>query len=110
MLNAVKLIVLLNGDLILSEIFAPPPVNDHDYKYTLTNPVKVIVIPNKVDPRNPQIGFAPWAQFTEDIRFDVDMAHVITTMNPVPQMLEQYNSLFSKIIQPVPGLILPTGK
>jgi hypothetical protein len=74
----------------------------------IKNPVRIVVMPNKIDPTKPNIGFAPWADFSDQKDFKIDMSHVICIMSPIKQFLDQYNGMFGKIVNPSAGLILPS--
>lgn len=99
----VSILKLLNGDELLAEIVlnGPNTVN-------IKNPVRIVVMPNKIDPKTPNIGFAPWADFSDDKTFTIDKSHVICIMSPIKQFVDQYNSMFGKIVTPQSGLILPS--
>jgi len=92
----VKILKLISGEEILADVSVTSQV------VVLRNPVRVIVMPNKLDPKTPQVGFAPWAEFSDDKSFTIDMSHVICIMTPVKEFVNQYNSMFG-------GLVLPTG-
>ena len=100
----VKIIKLLTGEDILAEV----PLENVD-PLVIKNPVRIIVMPNKIDPKTPNIGFAPWAEFSDDKTFTLDKAHIVAIMNPIKEFVNQYNSMFGGIlINPNgPGLILP---
>ncbi len=93
----VQLVRLINGEELLGKII--PSSNDI---VRIQNPVRVVVMPNKLDPKVPNVGFAPWAEFSEDKSFDIDKRHVLCIMNPVKEFINQYNSMFG-------GLVLPTN-
>jgi hypothetical protein len=93
----VQLVRLINGEELLGKILST--TSD---VVLIQNPVRVIVMPNKIDPKTPNVGFAPWAEFTEDKSFDIDKRHVLCIMNPVKEFINQYNSMFG-------GLVLPTN-
>lgn len=100
----IKLIKLVNGEELLAETLVKVEIP----VITLRNPVRVIVVPNKLNPSTPSVGFAPWAQFTLDDTFHIDKMHVIAIMDPIADFITQYKSLFSKIVTPLSsGLILP---
>lgn len=107
--NNVKLFRLLTGEDILAE-----EVDNDDItrdKIRLKNPIKIVVIPDRANPRNPpQIAFAPWLTFTDETEFDIYRAAMITSYVPMAQMLDQYKQTFSKIALPNQGLILPTSR
>jgi len=96
MATNVKIIKLVNGDELLAEVTTTTDI------LKIKNPVRIIVMPNKIDPKTPNIGFAPWADFSEDKSFTLDMSHVLCIMTPIKEFINQYNSMFG-------GLVLPTG-
>jgi hypothetical protein len=103
MAGNVKLIKLTNRDEILAEVLH----FDRD-NLVMKNPVRIVVLgTSKVDPNTPNVGIAPWAEFSEDKDFMIDRAHVLCIMNPVSDFLNQYNSIFGGIIAPSSKLILP---
>lgn len=104
---SVSILKLLSGDELLAEI-VPRVGGSNPNAITIKNPVRIIVMPNKLDPKTPNIGFAPWAEFSDDKTFTLDKSHVVVIMSPIKQFVEQYNSMFSKIVTPQPGLILPS--
>lgn len=106
MMANVKLIKLLTGEDIIADV-----VEDADTLSTevvVKNPVRVVMIPSRVDPEKPQIGLAPWAQFSDDKQFTLDKFHIVTIMTPIKEILTHYNSLFGGIVVPQSSLILPT--
>jgi hypothetical protein len=65
-------------------------------------------MPNKVDPKTPTVGFAPWVEFSEEKDFTIHKAHVIVTMKPVQEFINQYNSMFGGIVSvPTTKLLIP---
>ena len=104
-MSDIKLIKLLNGEELLAEVIDTAYNN-----YTtvlMKNPVRVVVMPNKLDPKTPNIGFAPWAEFTDDKEIEISKASVMAIMNPIKEFLNQYQSMFGKVVTPTSGLILP---
>lgn len=96
-----KILKLITGEEILAELLP-----SSEAVVIAKNPVRVVVIPSRVDPEKPQIGLAPWAQFSDDKTFTIDKSHVLTIMTPIKEFETQYNSLFGGIITP-PKLIVP---
>ena len=94
----VKIIKLITGEELLGEVAD----NHIENIVILKNPVRIVVMPNKIDPKTPNIGFAPWAEFTDDKAFVLDKSHILAIMNPIKEFVNQYNSMFG-------GLVLPTG-
>lgn len=102
MAQNVKLAKLIDGTEILAEII----IKDAS-SVTVRNPVRVIVVPSKTDARTPTVGFAPWAEFSEEKEFTIHRAHIITLMVPVKDFVNQYNSIFGGIITPTSKIITP---
>lgn len=102
-MSNIKLIKLITDEELIAEVL---PSSDAVCK--LRNPVRVVVMPNKIDPKSPNIGFGPWAEFSDDKEIEIDKRHILAIMTPVKQFAEQYSSMFSKIVTPQStGLILP---
>lgn len=104
MAMTVKLIRFLTGEEIIAEIFS-----EGSDRLVVKNPLRIIVIPSKVPSQNPNVGFAPFAEFSQDNIFEFNLGHILCTMNPIKEFLNQYNLSFGGIITPPSqGLILPT--
>jgi hypothetical protein len=98
-----KLIRLISGEELMAEVTA-----ETDTDISIKNPVRVVLMPNKVDPKTPTVGFAPWVEFSEEKDFTIYKAHVIVTMKPVQEFINQYNSMFGGIVSvPTTKLIIP---
>lgn len=99
----VKILKLITGEELLAEVqgseFADP--------VTIKNPVRIVVMPNKMDPTKPNIGFAPWAEFTEDKQFVLDKSHVLCIISPIKEFINQYNTMFGGLVVPTSNLIMP---
>ena len=98
----IKIIKLITGDEILAEILP-----SSEAVCIVKNPVRIVVMPNKMDPKTPNIGFAPWADFSEDKSFTIDKSHVLAIMSPIKEFLNQYNNMFGGLVVPSSNLILP---
>lgn len=108
-MNEVKLIKLLNGEEIIAEVQAQSlSHNAFLGKLIVKNPVRVVVMPNKLDPKTPSIGFAPWMEFTDDKEIKINDSTVVCVANPIKEFLTQYQSMFGKVLTPTTGgIILP---
>ena len=102
MASNLKLLKMTSGDELLGEI-----TEQTDTYVTIKNPVRVVIMPSKSDPRTPTVGFAPWAEWADEKEFTIGMAHVIVMMKPVQEFINQYNSMFGGIVAPSSKLILP---
>jgi hypothetical protein len=99
---SVKIIKLITGEELLGEIL---PSSEVICK--VKNPVRIVVMPNKIDPKTPNIGFAPWAEFSDDKEFILDKTHILTIMTPINEFVNQYNSMFGGLVVPKSNLIIP---
>lgn len=102
----IKLIKMLNGEELLAEV-VPATHNGLLGKTRVRNVVRVVVMPNKLDPKTPNIGFAPWADFSDDKEFLINDSVIVCIMNPIKEFLQQYQGMFGKVITPTSGLVLP---
>lgn len=103
MATNLKILKMISGEELLAEV-----LNETDTHISVKNPVRVIVMPTKTSPQNPTVGFAPWADFSDEKEFTIHKAHVIVSMNPVKEFVSQYNSMFSGIVAPPSSkLIIP---
>lgn len=99
----IKIIKLITGEELLAEAV----INEVVGELMIKNPVRIIVMPNKIDPKTPNIGFAPWAEFSDDKQFKLDMSHVVAIMTPIKEFVNQYNTMFGKLVVSTNNLILP---
>lgn len=99
---SVKIIKLITGEELLGEIL---PSSEAICK--VKNPVRIVVMPNKIDPKTPNIGFAPWAEFSDDKEFELDKSHVLAIMTPINEFVNQYNTMFGGLVVPKSNLIIP---
>lgn len=97
-----KILRLVTGEEIMGEI-----TNETDTKVTLKNPVRVIVVPNKADPNNPSVGFAPFMQWSDDKELTLNLNHVITTVSPITEFVNQYNGMFGGLVVPNSKILVP---
>jgi hypothetical protein len=95
----IKLVKLITGMDILGEV-GKHENDEYGHLLIIRNPVSVIVMPNRTDPKTPSVGFAPFNQFSDDKEVIIDSHHVLCISNPVKEFVSQYSSMFS-------GLVLP---
>lgn len=105
-MSKVKIIKLLSGEELLAEVVSELS-SATKVEYTIKNPVRIIVMPNKMDPKTPSVGFAPWAEFSDEKSFTLDKSHIIVMMEPIKDFLNHYNSMFGGLVVPQSNLILP---
>jgi hypothetical protein len=102
MATNIQILKMITGEELLAEIVD----RSEDSFITIKNPVRVVVMPTKTNPQTPTVGFAPWAEFSEEKTFTIHKAHVIVTMKPVQEFINQYNSMFSGILLPEKKIII----
>ena len=95
-----QILKLTTGEDILTEI-----VDQTIATVSFKNPVRIVVVPSK-DPRSPSVGFAPWGEFSQNKEFVIDKSHVVCTMVPIQEFVNQYNAMFSGILMPDKKIIL----
>lgn len=101
MATNVKLIRFL-GEEVLAEI-----LSDNETTMTIRNAVRIVMFPNQTDPKNPQVGLAPFLQFSEQKDLTINKNLVITVAEPLKEFLNQYNSIHGGIVLPESKLIKP---
>jgi hypothetical protein len=102
MATNVTLIKFLGGEEILAEV-----LSDEATTLTVKNVVRIVVVPDKLDPKTPQVGLAPYLQFSEDKELIFNKSLVITTATPLTDFVNQYNSVFGGIQLATSKIITP---
>jgi hypothetical protein len=74
---------------------------------TVKNAVRIVVIPDKMDPKTPQVGLAPYLQFSDAKELTFNRNLVVTTATPLVDFVNQYNSLFGGIQLATSKIITP---
>lgn len=97
----VKYIKLLNGEELVAEVLVD------DLKTVIKNPIRLVLMPSRSDPKNPSVGLAPWAEFSEDKEITIDKSHILAVMSPIQEIANQYKSIFGGIVAPPSKLLLP---
>lgn len=93
--DPIKYLKLVTGEELVSETFRSAATT----VVRLTHPVRIVVMPGS-NQSKPQVGFVPWAPFTDDIDIHLDKSSIIAIMDPIKEIKDNYNSMFSAIIQP----------
>lgn len=99
---SVKILKLITGEELLAKVL--PSSAD---LVKMENPVRIVIMPNKLDPKTPNVGFAPWAEFSDDKIFEIDKSHVVAIITPISQFVTQYSSMFSGLVLPTSNLLMP---
>ena len=101
----IKVVKLVTGEEVLTELSLGV-----DTKVIMKNPTRIVVMPNKMDPQQPNVGLAPWAQFSDDKEITIDKSHIIAIMEPLKEFKTQYQAAFSGLAIPQSKLIIPGSK
>lgn len=98
-----RILQLSTGEDIIAEVLV------HDTKVCqVKNPVRIVMIPSKADPKNPSVGFAPFLQWSDDKELTLNANHVISSSTPIAEFVNQYNGMFGGlVVPPKSGLITP---
>ena len=102
MATNIKNLRLLNGQDVLGEV-----ISETKDTITLKNPVRVMVVPSKTDPKDPSVGFAPYCEWSTDKEVEINAYHVLAKMTPVPEFINQYNAVFGGVMVPDNKIIIP---
>ena len=102
MATNVKLIKFLGGEEIIAEV-----LSDSGTALSVKNAVRVVVIPDKTTPQTPQVGLAPYLQFSDSKELTFNKALIVTTAAPLTDFINQYNSLFGGIQLATSKIITP---
>jgi hypothetical protein len=98
-----KIVHLSTGEEILTEI-----LEENISVVKVKNPVRIVVVPSKTDPKNPSVGFAPFLQWSDDKTLTLNANHVMLTSTPITEFINQYNAMFGGlVVPPKSGLITP---
>lgn len=105
MANNIKLIKILNGEEIIAEVLEDNKGSEGNVKFK--NPLRIVVVPSRSDPKTPTVAFAPWSEFSDQKEFVLDRKHILMLTSPIQEFINQYNSVFGGIVAPSTKLILP---
>lgn len=98
----ITLIKFLGGEEILAEV-----LSEEATTLTVKNAVRIVVIPDQLNPKTPQVGLAPYLQFSDTKELTFNRNLVVTTATPLTDFVNQYNSLFGGIHIPTSSIITP---
>ena len=102
MATNVTLIKFLGGEEVLAEV-----VSENLTQINVKNAVRIVVIPDQLNPKTPQVGLAPYLQFSDTKELTFNRNLVVTTAAPLVDFINQYNSLFGGIQLPTSKIIAP---
>lgn len=94
MAKNVKILHFINQEVIAEVL------NETDTTIEVKNPLRIVVMPNKTDPSNPNIGFAPFSEWIADKQLTLSKNMLLYTAEPITVFLNQYNTQFGGIVVP----------
>ena len=83
MATNLKLIRML-GEEVIAEV-----ISETDTTITVKNAVRIVVIPDQMNPKSPQVGLAPFLQFSDQKELVINKNLVITTATPLTDFVNQ---------------------
>ena len=98
-MNEIKCITFKTHQTIIGEIVTELNDGENDIGYGIKNPVQVISVPPRSANDPGGVGFAPYLAFVEEFDKAICIKHedILTINTPVPDLLENYRRMFSKI-------------
>ena len=92
----VKLIRMWSGEDVIADL-----IKDEASSITITDPI--VAVPSQ---QQGQIAFAPWSPLVKKDKLEVVMSYIVYIADPQDEIIEQYNTMFSKISTPTKKLII----
>ena len=92
----VKLIRMWSGEDVVADI-----VEESTDSIVITDPI--VAVPS---PQQGNIAFAPWSPLLQKDELEVTRKYLVYIGDPQPDIIEQYNTMFSKISTPTKKLIM----
>lgn len=98
----VNIIKLLNGQEIIAEVIE----NDtSSLELKVKNPTAIMIVPSKEQPNVPTLALAPFSQLSKQTEYSFNRMSIITMMEPVPELLNEYIRIKTGLITPVNKLV-----
>lgn len=95
--KVVKIVRFISGEEIITTI-----VNLNEKKIVIEKPLVMVYKPSSEG--QVAIGFGPFMPYTES-QIALNMSAVAAIADPVSKIVEEYDRLFSPIIQPSPSIV-----
>lgn len=94
MATNVKILRFLNEEIIAEVL------DETANTIRVKNPLRIVVMPNKTDPNNPTVGFAPYCEWIEEETLTLSKNMLVFKATPITVFLNQYNTQFGGLIVP----------
>ena len=92
----VKLIRMWSGEDVIADV-----IEENEYTIVMENPI--VAVPSQTPG---QIAFAPWSPLHAKGKIKITEKYVVYIGEPQDEIIEQYNTMFSKISKPTKKLII----
>ena len=92
----IKLIRMWSGEDVIAYV-----IEENEYTITMENPI--VAVPS---PQQGQIAFSPLSPLLQKDQIEVTRKYLVYIGDPQPDIIEQYNTMFSKISTPTKKLIM----
>ncbi len=102
MAKDLKIVRFFTGEDVIGEVLE---VTEKTTK--IRNPVRIVVIPSKENPKEPGVALAPFTNWSKDKEFVIYNHVIMCQMEPITDFINQYNSIFGGIVMADNKLILP---
>ena len=85
-----------SGEDVIADV-----IEENEYTITMENPI--VAVPSN---QQGQIAFAPWSPLVKKDKLEIVMSYIVYIADPQDEIIEQYNTMFSKISKPTKKLII----
>ena len=96
----VKLLRLKSGEDVIADV----TLVDTEDTIKIENPAMLIPMGGSSTTGAVQMGFGPWAPFSDDKNFEIPRDWLVYISTPNKELLNQYNSMFGS------GIVVPDMK
>lgn len=100
-MSNIRILKLVSGEEIIGNV-----TDNGLLTYSIKNGVIVALVPSRANPQQPSIGLAPWLPYAENDTVLIHKQHVVYEAEPIQEMVNNYNSIFGKIIAPPKTLLV----
>ena len=105
--EGVKVVRLSTGELLIGEMFVRPNTPETIIMRNVGQLVELPPNPQQPDQQG-QLAMVPFLPFTSAVEeTELVFANVVVLLNPVPQVLENWQKQFGKVITPTQQILQP---
>lgn len=104
----IEMFRLVSGEYIIAERIGE--VDEAGIEVLYKNPITLITMPPQQGQKEQMFGFAPFPHFAQpggdEITLTFNRVNIVCWFAPDPQFLDQYKTIFNKILTPSSKLII----